>query len=84
MKISKQEKLDKLEQFHDHIIDADVYLKVKNTTSRENKIVEIRLNVPGNDILVTKEGESFEGATDIGSDVLKRQLRKHKEKVRGI
>mgnify|MGYP001096639624 CR=1 FL=1 len=79
-----QEKLDKLEQFHDHIIDADVYLKVKNTTSRENKIVEIRLNVPGNDILVTKEGESFEGATDIGSDVLKRQLRKHKEKVRGI
>lgn len=79
-----QEKLDKLEQFHDHIIDADVFLKVKNTTGKENKIVEIKVNVPGNDILVSKEGASFEEATDIGSDVLKRQLRKHKEKVRGI
>ena len=38
-----QEKLDKLEQFHDHIIDADVFLKVKNTTGKENKIVEIKL-----------------------------------------
>jgi putative sigma-54 modulation protein len=79
-----QEKLDKLEQFHDHIIDADVYLKVKNTAAKENKIVEIRLNVPGNDILVSKEGASFEEATDISEDVLKRQLRKNKEKVRGV
>lgn len=79
-----QARLDKLEQFHDHIIDADVYLKVVNTTERDNKAVEIRMNIPGNDILVSKEGSSFEEATDQATDVLKRQLRKRKEKVRGI
>lgn len=79
-----QAKLDKLDQFHDHIIDADVFLKVKNTSAKENKIVEIKLGIPGNDVLVTKEGASFEEATDIVTDVLKRQLRKNKEKVRGV
>lgn len=79
-----QTRIDKLEQFHDHIIDADVYLKVINTTERDNKAVEIRMNIPGNDILVSKESSSFEEATDQATDVLKRQLRKRKEKVRGI
>ncbi len=79
-----QSKLDKLDQFHDHIIDADVFLKVKNTNAPVNKIVEIKINIPGNDILVAKEGESFEEATDTAADVLKRQLRKNKEKVRGV
>ena len=79
-----QARLDKLEQFHDHIIDADVYLKVNNTPERVNKIVEIKVNIPGNDILVTKESNSFEEATDHATEVLKRQLKKRKEKVRGI
>ena len=79
-----QNRMDKLEQFYDHIIDADVYLKVLNTNTRENKVVEIRLNIPGNDLLATKEAKTFEEATDMTCDVLKRQLRKHKEKVRGV
>ena len=79
-----QQRMDKLEQFYDHIIDADVYLKVLNTNTRENKQVEIRLNIPGNDLHATKDAKSFEEATDMVSDVLKRQLRKHKEKVRGV
>lgn len=79
-----QQKLDKLDQFYDRIIDADVFLKVKNTNSRENKIVEIKLNVPGSEILVEKEGMAFEEAADQAADVLKRQLSKHKEKLRGL
>jgi putative sigma-54 modulation protein len=79
-----QQRMDKLEQFYDHIIDADIYLKVLNTNTRENKQVEIRLNIPGNDLHATKDAKSFEEATDMASDVLKRQLRKHKEKVRGV
>ncbi len=79
-----QNRLDKLEQFYDHIIDADVYLKLNNTTTRENKVVEIRLNIPGNDLHATKEAKTFEEATDMVTDVLKRKLRKHKEKVRGV
>jgi putative sigma-54 modulation protein len=78
-----QNRLDKLEQVYDHIIDADVYLKVLNTNTRDNKLVEIRLNIPGNDLHAAKEAKSFEEATDLASDVLRRQLRKHKEKARG-
>lgn len=79
-----QQRLDKLEHYYDHVIEADVYLKVKNTTAPENKVVEIRLYVPGNDIVVEKEGSAFEEAADQAADVLKRQLSKHKEKVRGV
>lgn len=42
-----QNRMDKLETFYDKIISSDVYLKVENTSSKENKIVEIKLNVPG-------------------------------------
>ena len=79
-----QHRLDKLEQFYDHVIDADVYLKLHNTSDRENKIVEIKVNIPGNDVLVTKESNTFEEATDHATEVLKRQLKKRKEKVRGV
>lgn len=77
-----QVKLDKVERFYDRIIDADVYLKVENTSDKENKIVEIRVNVPGNDIAVTKQAKSFEEAVDNCCDALERSLLKHKEKER--
>jgi putative sigma-54 modulation protein len=79
-----QKRLDKLDQFYDHVIDSDVYLKVNNTSAKENKIVEIRVNVPGNDIPVKKEGATFEEAVDLCVDTLGRQLRKRKEKVKGL
>ncbi|MDO4727547.1 MAG: ribosome-associated translation inhibitor RaiA [Bacteroidota bacterium] len=77
-----QVKLDKVERFYDRIIDADVYLKVENTSDKENKIVEIRVNVPGNDIAVSKQAKSFEEAVDNCCDALERSLLKHKEKER--
>ena len=77
-----QKKMDKLDTFYDKIVDADVYLKLENTSSRENKIVEIKVNIPGNDLVVKKIASSFEEATDMCTDVLSRQLRKTKEKVK--
>jgi putative sigma-54 modulation protein len=79
-----QKRLDKLDQFYDHVIDADVFLKVINTSAKENKLVEVKINVPGNDILVKKEGATFEEAADLCVDTLGRQLRKRKEKVKGL
>lgn len=74
-----QKKLDKLDQFYDHIIDGEVFLRLENTKDKENKITEIKLNIPGNDIVVKKQCKSFEEAADLATDVLKRQLKKHKE-----
>lgn len=79
-----QKRMDKLDQFYDRIIDGEVYLKVDNNHTRENKIVEVRVNVPGNDLMVKKECTSFEEATDLATDALRRQLDKHKAKVRGV
>ncbi len=77
-----QRKMDKLENYYDKVIDADVYLKVENTSAKENKIAEIRVNIPGDDIVVKKTCKTFEEAADEATKSLQRALLKRKEKVR--
>ena len=74
-----QKKLDRLEKFNDRIVETDVYLKLNNT-GKMNKTVEVKVHLSGNSILVSRDAETFEKATDLVYDVLKRQLRKEKEK----
>lgn len=75
-----ENKLSKLEQFYDRIICADVFMKVLQTSEKENKSVEILLSIPGDDIMVKKEGKTFEEATDENIKTLERQLKKRKAK----
>ncbi len=75
-----QKRLDKLEQFYSKIISADVYLKVQKTSAPENKITEIRLFVPGDDMVVKKTCKTFEQCIDECASSLERQLKKRKEK----
>ena len=77
-----QKKMDKLEMFFDRIICADVYLKVENTSEKENKICEVKLSVPGDEFIVKKQCKSFEEGTDLVSQSLERLLKKRKEKLR--
>ncbi|AVI49905.1 ribosome-associated translation inhibitor RaiA [Pukyongia salina] len=77
-----ERKLNKLEQFFDKIIFADVFLKVQKTSEKENKSVEILLSVPGGDLIVKKEAKTFEAGTDECVQSLERQLKKRKEKLR--
>ncbi|MRI62883.1 ribosome-associated translation inhibitor RaiA [Ornithobacterium rhinotracheale] len=76
-----EEKLGKLDQFYDQIVAADVFLKLDNNNSKENKIVEVRLQVPGDDIVVTKDGQTFEEVINLSVDTLKRLVIKKKEKM---
>ncbi len=76
-------KVKKLMQFYDDIIFADVYLKLENTQDLNNKVTEIRLEIPGNDLFVKKQSNTFEKSTDNAVNALKRQITKHKEKLRG-
>lgn len=73
-------KVTKLETFYDKIIDAEATLKVEEGADKENKVVEIRLSVPGNDLFAKKTAKSFEEATDNVTEALRRQIRKHKTK----
>ncbi len=77
-----QRKMDKLETFYDKIISADVYLKLENTSTKENKIVEIKVLVPRDKFIVKKQCKSFEEAVDSACSSLERQLVKKKEKQR--
>jgi putative sigma-54 modulation protein len=77
------EKMDKLVSLHDGIIGSEVTLRVDNTDAPDNKIAEIKLIVPGNDLFARKQSKSFEEAADTAVEALRRQLTKHKEKQRG-
>lgn len=77
-----QNRLDKVETFYSKVISSDVYLKVENTSSKENKIVEIKVNVPKDKFVVKKQCKSFEEAVDSACSSLERKLIKRKQKIR--
>lgn len=79
-----QERVNKLNVFYDKIIDSEVVLKIENTSAAENKIAEIKLSIPGNDAFAKKQCKSFEEATDSAVEALRRQLKKHKDKLRKV
>ncbi len=79
-----QNKVKKLMQFYDDIIGAEVFLKLENTQDTINKITEIRVEIPGNELFAKKQSKSFEESTDNAIDALKKQITKHKEKIRGL
>lgn len=77
-----EQKVSKLERFFDHIIMADVILRLENNGQVRDKIAEIKIKVPGT-VLIAKETEkSFEAAIDASTEALRRQLIKHKERMR--
>lgn len=77
-----EQKLNRLGRYFDKPIQADVHLKLQDTGAKfREKLVEIRLNVPGNSLIDKKSGKTFETATSAAIETLKRQLVRHKEKV---
>lgn len=77
-----QERMDKLEKYYDRMVSVDVFLKVEKTSDKENKIAEIKINVPGDDFLVKKQCKTFEEAVELSAESLERLLVKRKEKIR--
>ena len=75
-----QERLNKLEQFNDQIVSAEVYLRLDKDREKENKITEIKLHVPGKDLFAKKQCKSFEEATNVVVEALRRQIMKDKSR----
>ena len=74
-------KTAKLSQFFDRITDAQVFLKLENSGQVRDKIVELKLMVPGDTLMAKETSKTFEAATDAVVDNMKRQLNKHKERL---
>ena len=77
-----QKKADKLDQFFDQIISGEIYLKLENVDDEANKVTEIKLIIPGNQLFAKEQCKSFEEATDLAIESLRKQLEKHKQKIR--
>ena len=76
-----QKKADRLDKFFDRIIDGEVYMRLDKDNNMENKIVEIKLNIPGNQLFAKEKAKTFEAASDLSLEALKKQIIKHKEKI---
>lgn len=75
-----QKKTDKLDLFFDRIINGEVYLKLENVEDEANKITEIKLTLPGTQLFAKEQCKSFEEATDLAIESLRKQIEKHKQK----
>ena len=78
LEIFIEDKLSKLNNRYDQIIGSDVILRLEKSDTRENKIAEIKLKIRGNDLFAKKQSKTFEEATDLAIDALKRQISKQK------
>jgi ribosomal subunit interface protein len=76
-------KVNKLDTFFDGIINAEVTLKLLKPETSKNKISEIKLSIPSNGYLFAKkQADTFEEATDLAIDAMRKQLGKFKDKLK--
>lgn len=74
-------KLNKLDTFYDDIIDAQVFLKVENTSVKENKHVEIKVNAKHTTFIQNETALTFEAAADIAIDAMAVQVKRYKGRM---
>ena len=74
------EKVNRLSHFYNKIESAKVCLKLDKSDKTDNKVCEIRLAVPGNDLFAKRQSATFEKATNEAVDALLQQIKKMKTK----
>lgn len=72
-------KLNKLGAKYSWIIRAEVLFKQENNPSENNKICEIKLSVPGQNLFAQTNETFFEKAAVATLDSIEKQLKKRKE-----
>lgn len=75
-----ENKIQKLSTFYSPILSCDVFLKLENDSKKENKIIDIKLEISGNRLFSKSRANSFEAATDDAVEGLRRQLCRIKAK----
>jgi putative sigma-54 modulation protein len=77
------EKINKLKTFFERITSAHVFFKdeINRFQRKDQRTVEIRIEVPGNTLFASDSAETFEKAIANATDKLQRQLKKYKESI---
>jgi putative sigma-54 modulation protein len=71
--------VDKLKVWNDRIVQCNILLKVDKSDTHENKICELKLEVPGNDVFAYKQSNTFEAALLECITAVKHQLTRRKD-----
>ena len=75
-------RMEKTAQFYDQFVAVFIYTKVENSSDKVNKFAELKIEIPGDDVIVKKTAKSFEEAINTAADSAERVLKKRKEKQR--
>jgi putative sigma-54 modulation protein len=73
-------KIGKLSHFYDRVESAEIFIKIDKSDSADDKVCEIKLTIPGNDLFVKKQSNSFEDAVTKVVDALHVEIDKMKTK----
>lgn len=77
-----KEKMGKVIQHFDQIIDLEVILTViKNPSVADSHIAEVKCNISGARFHLEEKAESMYASIDLLADKLSRQIAKYKEKI---
>lgn len=74
-----REKVQKLEKYYNPIIGAEVYLRLEYDEHNANKKVELKLNIPGEDVYADHQSDTFEFSLNEAIEKVKKQLLKKKD-----
>ena len=77
LKLQTQQKIEKLNTYHEHITSIHVTFSENNL----KKIVEATVAIPGSTLHAKSDANDHQSAVDSMIDKLARQLKKHKEKL---
>lgn len=75
------EKVGRLSLFYSKIISTEVCLCTEKSGTKENKLCDIRLIIPGNDLMTSAQCKTFEEAIAQAVDVLVKRIEKRKSKI---
>ena len=82
---SIQEKLNKLDTFYDRITGGEVFLKVATSLGKvKEKMLEIKITVPGAVLFVKETAKSFEEALDLALHAIAEQIKRFKSKNNSV
>ena len=75
-----EKRIDKLSQFYHQIIHVFIFTKVENNSNKINKLVELKIGVPGDEVIVKKKAKTFEVGINLVAETAERILKKLKQK----
>ena len=75
-----ERKVNKVVKKSSNIIKADITLKLDKSETKENKITEIKFEVPGEDLFAKKQAKTFEEGVDNALSALEKQIERYKNK----